>query len=138
MNVVVDASVVVKWWFPEAASAAALDVLAEATAGSCDLHAPDLIVAEFANVLWRKARRGEWEAGGAGELLELWRIYRPRLVASELLEARALTLAMRLYHAAYDCFYLATAVELGGELVTADVALAEAARAVVPRVRLLA
>ncbi len=137
MNVVVDAGVVVKWWFPEVASEAAVSVLAASTAGNCDLHAPDLIVAEFANVLWKKARRGEWDAAGASEVLELWRIFRPRLVSGEQLEARALELATRLDHPAYDCFYLAAAVELGAELVTADVGLEQAARAVLPSVRLL-
>ena len=53
-KLVVDASVAAKWLVTEPLSDKALDVL-----GSSDEYAPDLLLAEVGNILWKKARRGE-------------------------------------------------------------------------------
>ena len=53
MKVVVDASVAAKWFLPEIHSDAAARLLDPAIA----LYAPDLIVPEFGNILWKKIRR---------------------------------------------------------------------------------
>ena len=55
MKVVVDASVAVKWFIAEQWTEESRKLLA----GRIDRHAPDLILAETTNVLWKKARRGE-------------------------------------------------------------------------------
>ncbi|MEO8383259.1 MAG: type II toxin-antitoxin system VapC family toxin [Acidobacteriota bacterium] len=63
MKVVVDASVAAKWFLPEIHSDAAARLLDPTIA----LYAPDLIVPEFGNILWKKIRRAEItpvEAGG--------------------------------------------------------------------------
>ena len=57
---VVDASVAIKWMIEEPGTAPALAPLAH------DLTAPDLLVTECANVLWRKQRQGEIGAREAG------------------------------------------------------------------------
>jgi len=65
---VVDASVAIKWVVPEAGTPQALALIA-----NNDVAAPDLIVAECANILWKKVRRAELtlpEAHFAARLIE--------------------------------------------------------------------
>lgn len=52
---VVDASIVVKWFLPEIHSASALRV----AESDRTFISPDLLGAEVANVFWKKLRRGE-------------------------------------------------------------------------------
>ena len=55
MKLIVDASIAVKWFFTESHTAEARRLLAHRIV----LHAPDLILTEAANVIWKKARRKE-------------------------------------------------------------------------------
>ena len=55
MKLTVDASVVVKWFIAEPLYHEAHIMLAQ----RIDLHAPDLVLSEFANTVWKKARRKE-------------------------------------------------------------------------------
>ena len=55
MKLTVDASVVVKWFVPEALSDEARLLLGD----RLSLHAPDLVLVEFANTIWKKVRRRE-------------------------------------------------------------------------------
>ncbi|MBX9700785.1 MAG: type II toxin-antitoxin system VapC family toxin [Acetobacteraceae bacterium] len=87
--------------------------------------APDLLVAETANALWRRVRLGhrtpeEARALMAGAMAPILRLY-----PMAPLRAQALDLAMRRDHPAYDCFYVALAVREAVPLVTADRRLAE-------------
>jgi len=53
LKLVVDASIAVKWLIAEPHSHEARRLLAP----RIDLHAPDFILTEVANVIWKKARR---------------------------------------------------------------------------------
>lgn len=119
---VVDASVAVKWVISEAGGENAL-----ALKGS-RLYAPDLWVAECANVLWKKATRNEISASEAEAAAMALEAADVELIATRPLLARAVALATRLGHAAYDCLYLLAAADLGVPLVTADARLAALAR----------
>ena len=130
MKTVVDASVAVKWYFPEPGLVPARRLLAEAIEGRRELLAPDLILVEFANVLWKKVQREECDRVQAEEILDAFSTDAPRLVASEALVSRALELALRLGEVVYDCVYLAAAIEGEATLVTADARLARCARTV--------
>ena len=59
MRIVVDGSVAAKWYFAEPGHEAADRVLEARIAGEHELLAPDLIVPEFVNVLWKRVRRQE-------------------------------------------------------------------------------
>lgn len=112
---VVDASVVIKWVVQEEGSDAAVRLIEGPT-----LSAPDLLIPECANILWKKVRREELtreEAKLAAELLIRADI---ELVPTRALMSAALRLAVDLGHAAYDCMYLALAMERGDTFVTAD------------------
>lgn len=114
-RVVIDASVAVKWVVEESGTAEALYLLEHAA-----LSAPDLLVAECANILWKKVKRGELteeEAGLAAQLLQRADL---DILPTRPLMSRALDLAIALDHAAYDCLYLALAVESDWRFVTAD------------------
>ena len=91
---------------------------------------PDLIVVEFANVLWKKVQREECDPAQAEEVLAAFDTDAPRLIESVPLVPRALELALRLGEVVYDCVYLAAAIEGEAGLVTADARLARCARSV--------
>jgi len=137
MRVIVDGSVAAKWYFPEPGHDAADSILSAGIAGEHELLAPDLIVPEFVTVLWKYVRRGECSRADAAEILALWEVDRPALVASSNLSAPAFELAITLDHPVYDCLYLALAIALEARLVTADRELARAARAVAAQVELI-
>jgi predicted nucleic acid-binding protein len=51
---VVDASVVIKWLVFEPYSTEARQILSDYQAGDLTLLAPDLLLAEVANIIWKK------------------------------------------------------------------------------------
>jgi predicted nucleic acid-binding protein len=138
VRAVVDGSVAAKWYFPEPGYEAADRVLAAHIAGERELYAPDLIVPEFVNVLWKRVRRRECTRDSADEVLALWAVDCPQLVASSLLSAQALELANALDQSVYDCLYLALAFELDAPLVTADRQLARCGSSASARIELIA
>lgn len=114
MTIVVDASVCVKWVLAEQDSDAAEALLEQ------ELVAPALWIVEAANVLWKRARRGELTADEVNERLgELAQAPITTLsIEDDILAAGEL--ACRLDHPVYDCLYLATAIREGCHVVTAD------------------
>lgn len=137
MRTVIDASVALKWYFDDPGTSVAARLLREHAAGDRDLLAPDLIVAEIGNALWKRVRRGECDLPTAGSILSLWEGERPQLVPSSLLVARAVAIATELDHPVYDCLYLAAAVAFQASFATADRELADAARDLIEGVELV-
>ena len=115
---VVDASVALQWVAPEATSGLA--------AGLRDgrLTAPDLLIPECANALWKKAARGEFTVAEARHAALTLATAPVKLVATPPLLERAVLIAIELDHPAYDCFYLALTEALGTVCVSADHRLA--------------
>ena len=114
-TLVIDASVAIKWVVEEEGTLQALTLRRKAK-----LLAPELLVAECANILWKKARRNELsreEALLAARLLQTAAI---ELVPTRSLLAAATRIAIELDHRAYDCLYLALAIENDCRFVTAD------------------
>ena len=113
-DLVVDASVAIKWVIEEAETEAALRLRRHR------LFAPDLLIAECANILWKKVQRAELteqEARLAAHLLERADI---ELEPMRPLMESVTKLAIDMNHPAYDCIYLALAEGLSCDLVTAD------------------
>jgi predicted nucleic acid-binding protein len=113
-DLVVDASVAIKWVIEEPGTREALSLRRHR------LFAPDLLVAECANILWKKTRRNELslqEALLAARLLQRADI---ELAPMRAFLEPATRLAIGLDHPAYDCAYLALAESLSCDLVTAD------------------
>lgn len=114
-KVVIDASVVIKWVIEEDGTSDALSIL---KAGN--LAAPDLLTAECANILWKKVRRKELlkdEAMMAARLIQGVDI---EIFPTRQLLEKATSLAIELDHPAYDCVYLALALDNKWRFVTAD------------------
>lgn len=120
---VVDASVVIKWFADEPLSEAALSLR------TVPLHAPDLLAADCADILWRKGQRKEMTEEQIGEAAELLLHADIGLHPTRPLLEKILELARELTHPAHDCVYLATAWLLELPLVTADYRLAGFVRA---------
>jgi len=115
IHFVIDASVAIKWLVEEQGTDEALRLLEKAK-----LSAPDLLIAECANILWKKVRRNELskdEAQIAARLLEQADI---EILPTRHLLASATSLAIEIDHPAYDCIYLALAIERDWQFATAD------------------
>jgi predicted nucleic acid-binding protein len=112
---VIDASIAVKWVVEEDATPEALALRQKAK-----LIAPELLVAECANILWKKVQRRELskeEALFAARLLQGAEI---ELLPTRFLFEAATRMSLEINHPAYDCVYLALAVESDCQFVTAD------------------
>lgn len=114
-ELVIDASVAIKWVAPEALSEHAVALLEGPR-----LAAPDLLVAECANILWKKVARSEMEGDAAIVAAQAIERVEIELVPMRLLLAESLKLALELDHPAYDCLYLALALARDCRFVTAD------------------
>lgn len=128
MKLTVDASLVIKWFVAEPMSDQTRLLLAR----RIHLHAPEFLLVEFANTIWKKKRRGELpdaqpyleELDGLSEIITLHQ-------DGELVE-RAVSVAMELDHPIYDCLYLACAESTTSNLITADQRFADKAVAKLP------
>ena len=122
---VVDASVIVKWYVPEPGSETAAAVMRS----GATLLAPDLVVAEVGNVLWKKVRRGELETEDATDLADRMAVGLPAaLRSSQPLLRDAVELATAYDRTVYDALYIVLAVREGATLLTADDRLIRALR----------
>jgi predicted nucleic acid-binding protein len=119
VNLVLDASVVLKWFFKhrpaEADSAAALALLKAVGDGTVSLYQPPHFVAEVAAVLAREMP--DQAQARLADLLDI----EMRCVDDPQVMARAVSLATRYKHHVFDTLYHAVALETPDALlVTAD------------------
>jgi predicted nucleic acid-binding protein len=118
---VVDSSVAVKWYLPERGSDRAASLLGS----GMRLVAPDLLIPEVGNVLWKRRRDmpvGEMQAIAVA----LASACPVTLYPSSVLLEGALSLALTYDRSVYDSLYLALAVSEDCPLVTADERLSNA------------
>ncbi len=116
MRFTVDASVVVKWFVSEELTENATLLRSH----RLELHAPDLVFAEFANACWKKFRRGE--ITDIRQRLRAIERLPQRITMHSLgnLAFRGAEISLALDHPVYDCLYLACAEATASQLVTAD------------------
>jgi predicted nucleic acid-binding protein len=124
MTVVVDASVAVKWYVRQPDSAAAR-LLSEAEES---LIAPDMIMAEVANALWRHVKAGETSRSESLRAIASLPSLLSELVPARDLAVAALDLAHSLDCSPYDCLYAVLAVDRRCGFITADRKFAERLR----------
>ena len=114
---VVDASVVVKWLVTEEWSDESSGLLE----AGLTLIAPELVFAEASNALWAMHRRGDLSRDDLSDATDLLRSAPLSVpVSMRRLAAGAVRLAVDLGHPAYDCYYLALAMQEQYPVVTAD------------------
>jgi len=123
-GLVADASVVIKTILAESGSEDAVGLLATATT----LRAPQIIIAECANAIWKRVHRGFMDAGNVSAPLGDLMAAPIRLIGLRTLTPAALALSLEYDHPIYDCYYLAAAIEADCELATADARLYDLAQ----------
>lgn len=134
---VIDAGIAVKWFLTEPQSDKARRLLEQYQRKSIELMGPDLIIAEATNVFWKRSLRGDLTSQEAADnLQDLLAINLP-LISATLLATRALSLAQTYNRSAYDCLYLALALDRNCEFVTSDERLFNAIGSQFPNIRLL-
>lgn len=116
MSVVVDASVVIKWFIPEAGSDAASRLLASEDR----LEAPDLLFAEIANAIWKKVLRGQLTRAESQLLVSDFEKIAVNTTPCRALANDAHALALITSRSVYDSMYVALALRLDTRVITAD------------------
>lgn len=126
MNLIIDASVAVKWFVEEVRRDLACDVLRD----GFDLFAPDLALVEVANALRNKVRLGLTNYEQARASLTIFPGLFSRLVPQIETFREAFEIGCAINHSASDCVYLACAKILNTALLTDDETLFQKASAV--------
>ncbi|WP_237155048.1 type II toxin-antitoxin system VapC family toxin [Oryzibacter oryziterrae] len=114
-TLVIDASVAIKWLITEDGSEDAVRLRS-----AFAFVAPEPILAECTNILWKKVQRQELELDEAKLASALLARAGIGLCSLQGLSTTTLDLAVNLGHPAYDCVYLALATRERCRFVTAD------------------
>ena len=125
---VLDASAAVRLILADPAAAD----LAERVGGAALVLAPELMLTELANTLWKLRRADRLNDLDPQELLAEARDLVDRLEPDRHLQAEALALACHLNHPVYDCLYLALARREAASLISSDRRLNALAKRVLP------
>ncbi len=117
MKFVIDASVAVKWFVPEIYEQEAVSLLNN----KHRFHAPELIFPEFGNIIWKKViRRGEITQAEGEKIVSEFAQRKLTAHPQKTIIESAYTGAESSGQTVYDWTYLALAVSLSCEMVTAD------------------
>ena len=134
-NLVLDASVAVKWVIPSAGetlTAESFQLLKRYADGEINFIVPDVFWAEVGNVLWKGVRQRRWVqavAEGAASEISHQDFF---TVSSLTLLPEALKIAFAHECSVSDCLYVALAIQSNTEMITADERLANALAARLP------
>ena len=116
MSLIVDASVVIKWFVAE-------DLLDEADQLRPligELSAPEFLLVEIANIAWKKVRQGTLRPDDPSKIVGHLRRSGMQFAPTGMLLDSALQLALELDHPVYDCLYVAAMEALGAPFLTWD------------------
>ncbi|MCP9492903.1 MAG: type II toxin-antitoxin system VapC family toxin [Pyrinomonadaceae bacterium MAG19_C2-C3] len=114
--VVADASVAVKWYAPEVHTLEAEKLLNN----TYEIHAPELMLPEFGNIIWKKRRKGDLTAHEATRIIKAFGNQSIRFHSHTSLLQSAFAGASLSNQTVYDWTYMALAVSLSCQFVTAD------------------
>jgi predicted nucleic acid-binding protein len=120
LNLVIDASVLIKFYVPEILSDRAERLLAKVGNKDIDLLAPDLIYPEAGNILWKKQRLKELTHSEAEEITDAILSLPLMIEASKSLLPLAVDIAIAYGITVYDASYLSLAKVYETTLITAD------------------
>jgi len=117
-EVVIDASVVVKWYSEEEYSDKAYILREKHIAGAMLLIAPDLILYEIANALRYTGKLKEKEISDS--VIDLFKLKIDLITPDDEIIRKAVYIALKWNVTIYDAWYIALAEILGIKLITAD------------------
>lgn len=137
-NLVIDSSVAVKWFITEPYSVEARRILDDYQNGTLSFLAPDIINAEFGNIVWKKHVFQGLAAVDAQSIIDEFRALRFTFTATAMLLDEAYEIAVRHRRTVYDSLYLALSVRENCQFVTADEKLANAVNSAFPALTWLA
>lgn len=115
-DIVVDASVAVKWFVPEEDSELADQLLN----GDHRILAPRFLAVELVNAAWKNWRKNLLSADVVRDIAARHEDFIDEWRADETLLADATSLALALPHPLFDCLYLVLAQLTGTQVITAD------------------
>ena len=114
---VVDASVAVKLYVPEVHSQQAVRFFSD----QHDLIAPDLMLAEFGNIIWKKVKLlGELTQDEGDRIITSMQTLPITYYSAADLLMVAFQIALNTQRSVYDCLYIALAVSRGCLVMTDD------------------
>lgn len=130
MSYVVDASVVVAWFIPgEPWGVKARWLRDEYVEGRIRLYAPNILLYELNNSLWKAVRRGLMDVETAAACVEAFPKLSPELLPLDVgRQLEALRMAVGEGVSFYDSAYIVAARATGSMLVSADSDLVSVAR----------
>lgn len=132
---VLDASVVAKWFLPQAGETLveeSLEILNDYAKGRTTLLVPDLFWPELGNILWKAVRAGRMSRESAEEAVLAITSQKLPTSSSLPLLSDAFGIALSFQRTVYDSIYVALAITSGRPLLTADEKLANALAAHFP------
>jgi predicted nucleic acid-binding protein len=109
-DLVVDSSVAVKWFIVEPYSKEARRILDAYQNGMLSFLAPDLINAEFGNIIWKKHIFQGLAASDAQDVLDKFRQLQFTFTPTAALLEDAYKIAIKHRRTVYDALYLALSI----------------------------
>ncbi|MBX3063093.1 MAG: type II toxin-antitoxin system VapC family toxin [Anaerolineae bacterium] len=137
-SIVIDTSVVIKWFVTEPQSVFARIILSQYQTGHIALIAPDVIHAEMANILWRKHQLQRLASADGQVILDTFRALHVTIYPSYDLIDEAYQLAVKFKQSVYAMLYLALGQREHCKYVTADEEFVKAVNSTYPSVIALA
>lgn len=135
---VVDSSVAVKWFVVEPYSSEARQILDAYQNRLLSFLAPDLINAEFGNIIWKKQIFQGLDASDAQDILDKFQQLQFTVTPTAELLEDAYKVAVTYHRTVYDALYLALSVRENCQFVTADEKLVNAVKSSFPNLIWLA
>ena len=121
INYVIDANVALKWYIPETLTSDAVALLENLKEEKYRFFAPDLILPEIGNVLWKKYMKKELSSEEVRFITEtILKTLPIKLYTSKNYLPAAMEIAMKFQRTLYDSLYLALAITEKFCLITAD------------------
>jgi predicted nucleic acid-binding protein len=138
LQYVLDANVVVKWFIPEIDSDKADRLLDGFRNHKLDIIAPDILVSEVGNTLWKRSVKIKdiSVADAAASYTDFLDLDVP-VHSSTTIAEDALSIATSEQHPLYDTLYISLARKRGCEFITADETLVNKLGHKFPQIRLL-
>lgn len=126
MNLIIDASVVIKFYIPEILSDKSAEVMSRVADGELMLCAPDLLYPETGNILWKKQGRHELTPVEVDEIVDAITALPIKIEPSMPVMPLAVSIAMQSGITVYDAMYVAVARIYETRMITADKKLMDA------------
>lgn len=120
MKLVIDASVLIKFYVPEILSDRAQEVMSWVADGELMLLAPDLLYPETGNILWKKQRLHELTPDEVEEIVDAITSLPIKIEYSRQIMPLSVSIALHSGITVYDAMYVAVAGIYETKMITAD------------------